>query len=74
MSFIYHTIVGFAILVASPLIVLRVIFSSDFRFDFFERISGYKVIKPLNSCIWVHAASVGEVRLAKTIISALKKK
>ncbi len=73
MSFIYHTIVGFAILVASPVIALRVIFSSDFRCDFFERTSGYKVIKPLNSCIWVHAASVGEVRLAKTIILALKK-
>ncbi len=73
MRLIYHTIVGFAILVALPLIALRIIFSSDFRFDLFERIFGYKVIKPLNSCIWVHAASVGEVRLAKTIISALKK-
>ncbi len=73
MRLIYHTIVGFAILVALPLIALRIIFSSDFRFDLFERIFGYKVIKPLNSCIWVHAASVGEVRLAKTIILALKK-
>ena len=72
MSFIYHTIIGFAILVASPAIVLRIIFSSNFRSDFLKRILGYKVFEPLNGCVWIHAASVGEVRLGKALISKLK--
>ena len=74
MSFIYHTIIGFAILVASPAIVLRIIFSSNFRSDFLKRILGYKVFEPLNGCVWIHAASVGEVRLGKVLISRLKEK
>ena len=72
MSFIYHTIIGFAILVASPAIVLRIIFSSNFRSNFLKRILGYKVFEPLNGCVWIHAASVGEVRLGKALISKLK--
>ena len=28
----------------------------------------------MNGCIWIHAASVGEVRLGKVLISALKEK
>ena len=74
MSFIYHTIIGFAILVASPAIVLRIIFSSNFRSDFLKRILGYKVFEPLNGCVWIHAASVGEVWLGKALISKLKEK
>jgi len=74
MSFIYHTIIGFAILVALPAIVLRIIFSSNFRSDFLKRILGYKVFEPLNGCVWIHAASVGEVRLGKVLISKLKEK
>ena len=73
MSFIYHTIIGFAILVASPVIALRAIFSSNFRSDFLKRIFGYKLLKPLNDCIWIHAASVGEVKLGETLISEIKK-
>ena len=74
MSFLYHTIIGFSILVASPAIALRAIFSSNFRSDFLKRIFGYKILKSMNGCIWIHAASVGEVRLGKVLISALKEK
>ena len=74
MSFLYHTIIGFSILVASPAIALRAIFSSHFRSDFLKRIFGYKLLKSMNGCIWIHAASVGEVRLGKVLISALKEK
>ena len=74
MSFIYHTIIGFFILVVSPAIALRAIFSSNFRSNFLKRIFGYKILKTMNGCIWVHAASVGEVRLGKVLISALKEK
>jgi len=74
MSFLYHTIIGFSILVASPAIALRAIFSSHFRSDVLKRIFGYKILKTMNGCIWIHAASVGEVRLGKVLISALKEK
>jgi len=74
MSFLYHTIIGFSILVASPAIALRAIFSSNFRSDVLKRIFGYKILKTMNGCIWIHAASVGEVRLGKVLISALKEK
>ena len=74
MSLIYHTIIGFSILVASPAIALLAIFSSNFRSDFLKRIFGYKILKTMNGCIWIHAASVGEVRLGKVLISALKEK
>ena len=74
MSFLYHTIIGFSILVALPAIAIRAIFSSHFRSDFLKRIFGYKLLKSMNGCIWIHAASVGEVRLGKVLISALKEK
>jgi 3-deoxy-D-manno-octulosonic-acid transferase len=74
MSFIYHTIIAFAILVATPIIILRIIFSFNFRSDFLKRIFSYKALDSLADCIWIHAASVGEVRLAKILISKLKEK
>ena len=72
MRLIYHTIIGFAILVGLPAIVLGIVFSNNFRSHFFKRIFGYKDFGPLTSCIWIHAASVGEVRIGKTLISKLK--
>ena len=74
MSFIYHTIVGLAILVALPAVVLRIIFNAGFRLDFLARLRGYKSLEPLQSCLWIHAASVGEVRMVKVLVSALKEK
>jgi len=74
MSFLYHTIIGFSILVASPAIALRAIFSPNFRSDILKRIFGYKILKSMNGCVWIHAASVGEVRLGKVLISVLKEK
>jgi 3-deoxy-D-manno-octulosonic-acid transferase len=74
MSLIYHTIIGLAILVALPVVVLRVIFNAGFKSDLLARLRGYKSIEPLESCLWIHAASVGEVRMVKILVSALKKK
>ena len=74
MRFIYHTIIGLAILVALPAIALRMVFSFDFRSDLLTRLSGCKAFEPLNGCLWIHAASVGEVRVVKILISALKEK
>ena len=74
MSLIYHTIIGLAILVALPVVVLRVIFNAGFKSDLLARLRGYKSIEPLESCLWIHAASVGEVRMVKILISALKRR
>ena len=74
MSLIYHIIVGLAILVTLPAVVLRIVFNAGFRFDLLARLRGYKSIEPLESCLWIHAASVGEVRMVKVLVSALKKK
>jgi len=74
MSFIYHTIIAFAILVVLPVIILRIIFSATFRLDFLKRMFGYKALDLETGCIWIHSASVGEVRLGKILISKLKEK
>ena len=74
MSLIYHIIIGFVILVASPAIALRMVCDSVFRSDLLTRLDGCKALEPLNSCLWIHAASVGEVRMAKVLISKLKEK
>ena len=74
MNLIYHIIIGFVILVASPAIALRMVFDSGFRSGLLARLDGCKALEPLHGCLWIHAASVGEVRMAKILISALKKK
>jgi 3-deoxy-D-manno-octulosonic-acid transferase len=74
MSLIYHIIVGLAILVALPAVILRIVFNAGFRFDLLARLRGYKALEPLQSCLWIHAASVGEVRMVKVLVSALKEK
>ena len=74
MSTIYHIIIGFVILVSSPAIILRVVFDSGFRSNLLTRFDGCKALEPLNGCLWIHAASVGEVRMAKILIYALREK
>ncbi len=74
MSFFYHTIFSFAILVASPFIALRMVFNPGFRADIMERVCGAKRIGSFPGCLWIHAASVGDVRIAKTLIAALQER
>ena len=74
MRLIYHIIIGFVILVALPAIALRMVFDSDFKSDLLIRLNACKALEPLNGCLWIHAASVGEVRIAKVLISALREK
>lgn len=74
MSLAYHIIIGFFILAALPAIVLRMVFDSGFRSDLLTRFKGCKALESLHGCLWIHAASIGEVQIAKTLISALKEK
>ncbi|MDP6336867.1 MAG: hypothetical protein QGH98_11795, partial [Nitrospinaceae bacterium] len=63
MSFFYHTTISLAILAAFPFIVLRMVFDPGFRADIIGRVCGAKDIESLPGCLWIHAASVGEVRI-----------
>ena len=74
MSLVYHIIIGLAILVALPFVVLRMVFDSAFRIGLLARLQGCNALKALDNCLWIHAASVGEVRMAKILITALKEK
>ena len=74
MSLVYHIIIAFIILVALPAIALRMVFDSGFRSGLFAKLDGCKALEPLNGCLWIHAASVGEVRMAKILIYALREK
>ncbi len=74
MEILYHTIVGVAILVASPFILLRMALSAAFRSDILERHRGGETLPSFPECLWIHASSAGEVRAAKILLDALKQK
>ena len=74
MEILYHTIAGIAILAASPFILIRMALSTAFRSDILERHRGGKSLPTLPDSLWIHASSAGEVRAAKILLDALKKK
>ena len=76
-AYIAYNIIGFALCVLIfPLYRLYTIFGGSRRAEFEERLGIYppcKILPPGRSPrIWFHAASVGEVGVARTIIEALK--
>ena len=71
MDFMYYILTTILILVASPFLLLRFLISSTFRKDFKARLTGAKTLPKLKESLWIHACSVGEVRLAKTLITVL---
>ncbi|MFQ5451592.1 MAG: 3-deoxy-D-manno-octulosonic acid transferase [Nitrospinaceae bacterium] len=64
--------VGVAILAASPLILARMVLNPSFRSELAKRHRGGRSLPSLSDCLWVHASSVGEVRVAKILIQAMK--
>ncbi len=73
MGFLYYIIVGTLLLFAAPFIILRALISSSFRNQIKARTAGAASLPELRGTLWIHAASVGEVRLAKTFIAGLVK-
>jgi 3-deoxy-D-manno-octulosonic-acid transferase len=73
MEILYHTIVGIVLLAASPFILIRMALSKQFRADMLKRHRGGKSLPPLPGCLWIHASSAGEVRVAKILLDALNK-
>jgi 3-deoxy-D-manno-octulosonic-acid transferase len=72
MDFLYYILTGGILLIVSPFLLLRALASSAFRKDIKERMNGAKTLPKLKESLWIHASSVGEVRLAKTLISVLQ--
>ena len=73
MDFLYYILTGGMLLIASPFLILRAMVSSTFRNDIKERMNGARSLPELEDTLWIHASSVGEVRLAKILISGLPK-
>lgn len=73
MDFLYYILTGGLLLLASPYIILKALLSSSFRNQIQGRMSGAGSLPELKNTLWIHASSVGEVRLAKILISGLLK-
>ena len=73
MDFLYYILVGGLLLLASPFLILRALISSSFRNEIKERMKGANSLPELKDTLWIHASSVGEVRLAKVLIAGLIK-
>ncbi len=73
MDFMYYILTGGVLLITSPFLLLKALASSAFRKDIKERLNGVKTLPKLKGSLWIHASSVGEVRLAKTLITLLQK-
>jgi 3-deoxy-D-manno-octulosonic-acid transferase len=73
MDFLYNILVGGLMLLASPFLILRALISSSFRNEIKGRMKGAHSLPDLKDTLWIHASSVGEVRLAKILIAGLVK-
>lgn len=73
MDFLYYILVGGLLILASPFLILRALISSSFRNEIKGRMKGANSLPELKDTLWIHASSVGEVRLAKTLIAGLIK-
>ncbi len=74
MDTIYHIIIGIGLILASPVVLIKMIFNPKFREEVRARLFQWKELPKYRSTIWVHAASVGEVQMAKLFIRALQEK
>ncbi len=71
LSFIYNLILLLIVPIAVPLGYIFAYRKGEDK-DYFERIGFIKVNKEFKKSIWIHCASVGEVRSIKTVYSYLK--
>ncbi|MDH5762375.1 MAG: hypothetical protein OEZ51_05285 [Nitrospinota bacterium] len=74
MDIAYNIIIAAAILLTSPVWGVRMIVDPTFRSEIIERFRQWKSVPRQTGCLWVHASSVGEVRVAQLLIRALQAK
>jgi len=71
LSFIYNLLLLILIPVIIPIGYIFAYRKGEDK-DYFERIGFIKIDKDINNSIWIHCASVGEVRSIKTLFSHLR--
>jgi 3-deoxy-D-manno-octulosonic-acid transferase len=74
MTFAYNIIIAAALLLTSPYWIIRMGLDPSFRSEIIQRTRQWKSMPPQNGCLWVHASSVGEVRVAELLIRALQQR
>ncbi len=74
MNVLYHLIIGAALLAASPYLLARMAWDRAFREDVSARFSSWANLPQVSKTLWVHASSVGEVKVAKILIQKLQEK
>jgi len=72
MKTLYHIIIASALIAASPYLIIRAIVDSEFRENVGHWLDNWKKVPFLSGSIWIHASSIGEVRIAKTLIRSLR--
>jgi 3-deoxy-D-manno-octulosonic-acid transferase len=72
MKTLYHIIIASALIAASPYLLIRSAIDQTFRENMGHWLDNWKGVPFLSNSIWVHASSVGEVRIAKTLIEQLR--
>ncbi len=72
MRTLYHIIIAAALIAALPYVLLRSAINPAFREDMMRRLDSWKDVPFYSGCIWIHAASMGEVRIAKTLIEQFR--
>jgi len=71
MIVIYHLITALGLAAASPYLLVRMACDAAFRREVLDRVGNWKSLPPYKDTLWVHASSVGEVRVARVLIRAL---
>jgi 3-deoxy-D-manno-octulosonic-acid transferase len=74
MKFAYNIIIAAAILLASPYWIIRMGLDPAFRSEIIQRTRHWRSVPRQTGCLWVHASSVGEVRVAELLIRALQQR
>ena len=74
MGIAYNIIIAAALLLLSPYGLIRGVLDSAFRTELIQRLRQWKSVPPQTGSLWVHASSVGEVRVAVLLIQALQRK
>ena len=72
MDFLYYMLTATLMLAVSPFLLLKALISPSFRKNMKDRVKGTKTLPKLKESLWIHASSIGEVRLAKTLITVLQ--
>ncbi|MDD5491561.1 MAG: 3-deoxy-D-manno-octulosonic acid transferase [bacterium] len=73
MIWLYNTVLLIAVLISSPYWLLKLLFSGAWRTGFWQRL-GFDLPVQSKPVVWLHAASVGEVKIAAALVKKLQER